>query len=439
MSTPLRISGSPPRPMMRRSAAPRPDSLCVATSLPVSSRPQVGGVDEQRRAVRRDARCQSPLPILSRISASRVAASGMRSSASARHISATPSCERQRELLQQALHQPGAAGRALALAQRLRQPPRQRLRGHALRLVHARLGQQRRQGLGLGTAVGRGDGLAQRRARQRRGEDGCVRFGQSSARSVAWRVRREAGRGRAPAPMLGSNAAGVNGRRGRQGARAPSCRMRATIGPARTASVASDGRAQPTSTPETWRDPGSHSRIDPGRRPGGADEGRRQADALHPHPAADAAGGPGLQRPAGTGDRRLRPREDPDRHRRHHRQARPAEAADRRAHRRRRAVRGVRRDHARRADPADRARHRVLPPARLRCHRRLRRRLVDGCVQGHRRGHRHRQAAARAGRLPEVRAEQPGAHLCRAHHRRHRLRGDGGCGHRRPRDASPSW
>ena len=76
---------------------------------------------------------------------------------------------------------------------------------------------------------------------------------------------------------------------------------------------------------------------------------------------------------------------------------------------RRRAVRGVRRDHARRADPADRTRHRLLPPARLRRHRRLRRRLVDGCVQGHRRGHRHRQAAARTGRLPEVRPEQPGA------------------------------
>ncbi|SPW34744.1 Uncharacterised protein [Edwardsiella tarda] len=37
--------------------------------------------------------CQFPPLILSRIKASRVALSGMRNSASARHINATPSCE----------------------------------------------------------------------------------------------------------------------------------------------------------------------------------------------------------------------------------------------------------------------------------------------------------------------------------------------------------
>ena len=92
MSTPLRISGSPLRPTTRRNAAPRPDSLCVATSLPVSSRPQAAALTNSEGLAPTWA-CQSPLPILSRMSASRVAASGMRSSASARHISATPSCD----------------------------------------------------------------------------------------------------------------------------------------------------------------------------------------------------------------------------------------------------------------------------------------------------------------------------------------------------------
>ncbi len=73
------------------------------------------------------------------------------------------------------------------------------------------------------------------------------------------------------------------------------------------------------------------------------------------------------------------------------------------------AVRGVRRDHARCADPADRARHRLLPPARLRRHRGLRRRLVDGRVQGHRRGHRQPGKPLRklAGYF-KGRPEQPG-------------------------------
>ncbi len=90
MSTPLRISGSPRLPMMRVSAFDSPASLCVATSLPVSSRPQVAALTNNDGLWPR-CDCQLPLLILSRISASRVALSGMRSSASARHISATPS------------------------------------------------------------------------------------------------------------------------------------------------------------------------------------------------------------------------------------------------------------------------------------------------------------------------------------------------------------
>jgi hypothetical protein len=222
--------------------------------------------------------------------------------------------------------------------------------------------------------------------------------------------------------MLGSNAPGVNARlRTRRRLHAECERPR-------------DRPDNTHDSQETRRDLGFHPRIDADRRPGGPHEGRRTGDAFHPDTATDAAGRAGLQRPAGSGDRRLRPREDPDRHRRHHRQARPAEADDRRTDSGRLAVCGVRRDHAGCADPADRARHRLLPPARLRRHRRLRWRLVHGRIQGHRRGHRHRQAAARPGWVSEVRPAQSGTHLRRAHHRRHRLRGDGGRGHRRPRD-----
>ena len=90
MFTPPRISGSPPRAISRVSAADRLFSLLVAVSRPVSIRPQVAALTNSDGLRPRWA-CQSPPPILSRISASRVSSSGMRSSASARHISATPS------------------------------------------------------------------------------------------------------------------------------------------------------------------------------------------------------------------------------------------------------------------------------------------------------------------------------------------------------------
>ena len=67
-------------------------SLWVETSLPVNSSPQVAALTNSD-GLRPICDCQLPLLILSRIRASRVALSGMRSSASARHISATPSCE----------------------------------------------------------------------------------------------------------------------------------------------------------------------------------------------------------------------------------------------------------------------------------------------------------------------------------------------------------
>ena len=89
-STPRRITGSPARATSRVSAAPSPRSSTLPTSLPVTTRPQVAALTNSDFS---PPRCdpQSPSAILSRISASRVAVSGMRSSASARHISATPS------------------------------------------------------------------------------------------------------------------------------------------------------------------------------------------------------------------------------------------------------------------------------------------------------------------------------------------------------------
>ena len=69
-----------------------PASLWVATSLPVMSRPQEAALTNNEVLW---PRCWLQLPplILSRMRASRVALSGMRSSASARHIRATPSWE----------------------------------------------------------------------------------------------------------------------------------------------------------------------------------------------------------------------------------------------------------------------------------------------------------------------------------------------------------
>jgi hypothetical protein len=92
MSIARRTSGSPPRAVRRCSAPPSPCSLWVAMSLPVISRPQAAALTNIERPPPRCS-AQRPAPTLSRISASRVASSGMRSSASARHISAMPSCE----------------------------------------------------------------------------------------------------------------------------------------------------------------------------------------------------------------------------------------------------------------------------------------------------------------------------------------------------------
>ena len=89
-STPTRMTGSPLLPINRVKAVLRPFSLLVATSLPVTSRPQAAALTNSDGLL---PTCdfQSPLPILSRMSLSAVSTSGMRSRASARHMSATPS------------------------------------------------------------------------------------------------------------------------------------------------------------------------------------------------------------------------------------------------------------------------------------------------------------------------------------------------------------
>jgi len=94
---------------------PGPPRLWVATSSPEIIRPQAAAFDEQRSACARCGRASRRRPACRRISASAVAVSGMRSSASARHISATPSWLEERELVHQRID---AAGRRAPLAQR---------------------------------------------------------------------------------------------------------------------------------------------------------------------------------------------------------------------------------------------------------------------------------------------------------------------------------
>jgi hypothetical protein len=69
MSTPWRISGSPP--LRHQARERRPAFFAVrATSLPVSSRPQDGGVDEQRRAL---AQVRLPVAVADLVADQRIA------------------------------------------------------------------------------------------------------------------------------------------------------------------------------------------------------------------------------------------------------------------------------------------------------------------------------------------------------------------------------
>ena len=160
MSTPRRITGSPARAIRRVSAADRLRSLTVAVSLPVTTRPQVAALTNSDRPPPRCER-QSPSAILSRISASRVAVSGMRSSASARHISATPSwLDSEYSCTSPSTPEPLCLARSAVISLRA-----VFLRGRA-NLFGQRGGfDQRRQAFGFRPAIGGRDRLAQRRLR----------------------------------------------------------------------------------------------------------------------------------------------------------------------------------------------------------------------------------------------------------------------------------
>ena len=138
--------------MSRVSAAASPVSSTAETSWPVISRPQVAALTNGDGDWPTWAR-HSPPPILSAISASRVAASGMRSSASARHISATPSWLDSVVFAHQSLHQ---AGRR-PFAQGRHQPSRHRLRLLDDRRRQFGGGDERRHDFGLGGAIERVD------------------------------------------------------------------------------------------------------------------------------------------------------------------------------------------------------------------------------------------------------------------------------------------
>ena len=175
MSTPLRISGSPLRAddAAQRGAqarfAVRGDQLAGEQQAPG------GGVDEQRRAVRRDARasrrCRSCRGSARRAWPRRGCAAAPRPGTSAPRLPASDS----ENSCSSPCTRPARPADALALAQRLRQPPRQRLRGRAAaRRSRRACASSAGSSFGLGATVGRGDGVAQRRARQawREGGDG---------------------------------------------------------------------------------------------------------------------------------------------------------------------------------------------------------------------------------------------------------------------------
>ena len=91
MSTPRRMTGSPARAIRRVSAAARLRSLTVEVSLPVTTRPQVAALTNSDLAA---AEMRPPVALGNLVADQRIARLRYRecaSSASARHISATPS------------------------------------------------------------------------------------------------------------------------------------------------------------------------------------------------------------------------------------------------------------------------------------------------------------------------------------------------------------
>ena len=119
-----------------------------------------GGIDEQRRTA---AQVLVPVAVADLVANQRVAggrigdAQQRLGQAHQRHAF----LRRQRKLLQQPLHQPGAAALARPLAHAAGDAQRQRQGLRRLRRAQPRAGQQAGQQLGLGPPGGRGDGRAQ--------------------------------------------------------------------------------------------------------------------------------------------------------------------------------------------------------------------------------------------------------------------------------------
>ena len=150
-----RTTGSPERETsMRRTEAKSPSRFSREITRPVSIKAHVEALTK-RDSDRPRWRCQSAPPILSLISRSAVSASGIRSSASARHISTTPLAARQLVFLHEGVDAPGAHAPAPHLAHEsagqcgnaLEEVGRQcggaRARGDARRLVHPVVGAER--------------------------------------------------------------------------------------------------------------------------------------------------------------------------------------------------------------------------------------------------------------------------------------------------------
>ena len=123
MSTPLRISGSPPRPIKRVNADDRPVSLFVVTSLPVIIRPQVAALTNSDGAC---AHMRAPVALADLVADQRVArrAIGNAQQRFGEAHQRDAFLAGQRELVDQ----PFDAAARLLLAQRFDELRRQRLR-----------------------------------------------------------------------------------------------------------------------------------------------------------------------------------------------------------------------------------------------------------------------------------------------------------------------
>ncbi len=182
-----------------------------------------GGVDEQRLAA-----AQVRLPVAAadlvadqRVAGRRVGNAQQRlGQAHQRHTF----LRAERELLQQALHQPGTAAVGLALAHAARDAQRQRLRRAGLIGRLPRQRQQRGQHVGFGLARGRGDGSALRTGQQTGRQRPQLRPGETEVvgRHVRFRLSQIRAAGDQPPARRAACRTGSSDRQ--RAARVPACR-----------------------------------------------------------------------------------------------------------------------------------------------------------------------------------------------------------------------